>query len=363
MRTSLIVSAFLHLMLLAVVLINVSSARKTAPTHPVAVEIVTLGDASRVKAGVPDKLDAAAAPKALPEDKTANTRATVPEPKVVLEPSKKQLSLPQPAKAKPVPAQPPAKKSDMPEKPAPDRVESSSMTEQEKADAALEAPEDTQKPKAKPPTPAKAKPVHKVEAKPQAPQSDVIARLLKRPAAENREWRAASEERRSEKATRFDPNRISALINRDPTAGQQPAEEGPKQPWRKPGSLQEQATGMTPGASSRSSAGAPTGRDDRMSANEIDVFIAQIARCWTPPVGGLGAESIVVKLHIELNEDGTLARPPRVANNLESPFFTPAADSAVRAVIQCQPYRMSADKYDMWRDMMLNFDPKEMYGG
>jgi hypothetical protein len=35
----------------------------------------------------------------------------------------------------------------------------------------------------------------------------------------------------------------------------------------------------------------------------------------------------------------------------------------MRAVMQCQPYRMPAEKYDQWRDMLLTFDPRQMYGG
>lgn len=362
MRTSLIVSAFLHLMLLAVVLININSSRKAVPSRPVAVEILSPSDLSRAKAGMPDKTEASAAPKALPEDKTADASATAPEPKVVEQPAKKQLALPPPPKPKPAPVAPPAKKAERPEK-APEKPEKVEMTAQEKADAALEPPGEMPKPKTKP-VPVKSKPNPKTEPKHPPSQPDRIAGLLNQPPAENRDWRAAHEDnQRTEKAEKFDPNRISALINRDPTAGQQPAEEGPRQPWRKPSSLQEQATGMTPGTTSHTAYGTPTGRDDRMSANEIDAFIAQIARCWTPPVGGLGGEAIVVKLHIELNEDGTLARPPQVANSQSSPFFTPAADSAVRAVLQCQPYRMPVKKYGMWRDMILNFDPRQMYGG
>ena len=39
-----------------------------------------------------------------------------------------------------------------------------------------------------------------------------------------------------------------------------------------------------------------------------------------------------------------------------------AADSAVRAVYQCQPYELPSEKYAVWRDMILNFDPRQMYG-
>jgi colicin import membrane protein len=99
-----------------------------------------------------------------------------------------------------------------------------------------------------------------------------------------------------------------------------------------------------------------------MSVNEIDALRARIAACWNPPPGGLGAEEIVVKLRLKLNEDGTLIGYPSVAKHGSSPFFQAAADSAVRAVYQCQPYVLPKEKYALWRDMILNFDPSEMYG-
>ena len=43
-------------------------------------------------------------------------------------------------------------------------------------------------------------------------------------------------------------------------------------------------------------------------------------------------------------------------------MISAAADSAVRAVYQCQPYELPAEKYAVWRDMILNFDPRQMYG-
>ena len=52
-----------------------------------------------------------------------------------------------------------------------------------------------------------------------------------------------------------------------------------------------------------------------MSVNEIDALRARIAQCWSPPPGGLGAEQIVVKLRLKLNEDGTLVGYPTVANS------------------------------------------------
>ncbi len=111
------------------------------------------------------------------------------------------------------------------------------------------------------------------------------------------------------------------------------------------------------------SRGRRDGFDQMMSASEIDAFKAQIAQCWNPPVGGLGAADLAVKLRIQLRKDGTLKQPPRLVNRQSSPFFQAAADSAIRAVLQCQPYSMPQAKYAVWKDMILRFDPRDMLAG
>ena len=52
--------------------------------------------------------------------------------------------------------------------------------------------------------------------------------------------------------------------------------------------------------------GQSNGTEMTMSVNEIDALRARIAKCWSPPPGGLGADQIVIKLRLKLNEDGTL---------------------------------------------------------
>lgn len=377
MRTSLTLSASLHLIVLAVVLINFTwGGRKNPPPQqqPVAIEILSPSDVSRVKAGSPDKPEkpdvAAAQAKPEPIEKKAETPPAAPDPEParqpVEKPAKKPAALPPPPKPQaarrgtaPIPAKSytqgqdrPAPQEDAPPEsrerprrppaPLPLRRPEPDPDEDREADARHRRPP----PRAAAPDRDSPRQLSERER-----DNDRIADLLDRPEPEPR------------RATRFDPNRIAALLNRDPDAGDEPREQRPREPWRRPSSFEDQAAGITSEPRERASYGQPTGRDDRMSASEIDAFIAQVSRCWTPPVGGIGAESIVVKLHIELREDGRLAKPPQVANSGSSPFFTPAADSAVRAVLQCEPYRMPPGKFSHWRDMLLNFDPRQMYGG
>jgi TolA protein len=217
--------------------------------------------------------------------------------------------------------------------------------EETKPQAVKEAgakPEEKPKPEQK--AEEKPKPeTAKDEPKPEAKKPEVKQAEAK-PAKPKETKTAAKKPAKPKQAKNdFNADRIAALLNKIPDAADEaapvlPAEETPKKVKG-----QSNGTQMT------------------MSVNEIDALRARIAQCWSPPPGGLGAEQIVVKLRLRLNEDGTLLGYPTIANRGSSPFFQAAADSAVRAVYQCQPYSLPSDKYALWRDMILNFDPSDMY--
>ena len=336
MRTSLVLSLVFHCLVLTAALVSFRAHERTEMTRPVSVEVVTPSELSSIEAGKPDRKPDEATTGAPPAEKPSNIVQTAAElrPSPADSISQKLAALP-PPKPKALPSEDAdAKAVNVPlpqERPEPPKPHKEAQRHEERHVAHERHESETrQKPRR---------------------QEDRIADLIDRPTPPARE------------TSKFDPKQIAALLNRDPTAGARPSEDGPREPWRRPSSFQQQALGMLRDTPPREAYGEPIGRDTRMSSNEIDAFRAQIARCWTPPVGGLGGDPIVVKLRITLNEDGTLSRSPEVSNSYASPFFRPAADSAVRAVMQCQPYQMPSEKYAQWRDMLLTFDPSRMYGG
>lgn len=365
MRTPLILSIVLHIVVLSTVIFNfTSSTSLDANQKLVTVELVQSAEVTQVTAGKKDAPAQEAAAAAPPEEKKAEPAPKAPEPKPVEKVAEKQAAPPPPEPKseppKPVEAKPePEKKAEA--KPEP--------KEEPKREEAAKPAKDSPKPEkpkvaeAKPKKP-EPKPEPKEEAKPErdkTPFRDRIGDLLKHPAeAEKKAQPAPPAQTKRE----FDPDRISALLNRDPKAGSPAAQEGPKEPWRKPSSLQDQAAGVeAPTLPQREALGQPDGQDARLTRNDIDALSGQIGRCWNIPVGGLGADNIVVKIHIQLNKDGTLMRQPEIVNQGSSPFFRAASDAALRAVLQCQPYSLPPEKYGQWSDLTLNFDPKKMYGG
>ncbi len=290
MRNGLLMSAALH----GAVLFWAVAAFPTASEHqadltPLPVDIVSASELTQIKAGRTD------AKKTKPQPEPQRVEAPPPQrARDSAEPAPKKLA----AKPEPKPeSQPRAAKNDGPPPPMP-----------------LRRPRSVPK-----------------LTEPLSPKT----RVAKRPEA---------------KAKDFDPDRIAALLNKAPDAG----DRRPPAPARKPQRAPEPP---------KPAEGRPEGQDLRMTMSEIDALRARISQCWNPPVGGLGADAIKVRLRLRLGRDGMLSDRPTVLNGDASPFFQAAADSAVRAVMLCQPYTLPATKYAAWRDMVLNFDPREMFGG
>jgi colicin import membrane protein len=87
-----------------------------------------------------------------------------------------------------------------------------------------------------------------------------------------------------------------------------------------------------------------------------------VSRCWNINAGLDGIQQMVVKVEVRLNPSGELVGLPRIVNGQPSPVFKDAADSAVRALVQCAPYTLPPDKYaGGWEHMILTFDPARMF--
>lgn len=102
-----------------------------------------------------------------------------------------------------------------------------------------------------------------------------------------------------------------------------------------------------------------------LSISEIDAIRQQISKCWSPPIGAKDAGEMVVSLRINIDPDGTVTKVGMVNGGKynSDPFYKAAADAARRAVLnpRCNPLKnLPTDKYERWKEIELNFDPREM---
>ena len=104
-----------------------------------------------------------------------------------------------------------------------------------------------------------------------------------------------------------------------------------------------------------------SGKDDGISATLVDALRKRLAGCWSIPAGARAAQ-LIVKVRFSLNMDGTVSGFPEVMNSSDDPLFAATAQSAVSAVMDCQAYDfLPQDKYDLWRDITINFNPNQMF--
>jgi colicin import membrane protein len=225
-------------------------------------------------------------------------------------------------------------------------------------DAAPEPPpKPVEKPVEKKPDPpkpvAKKEPEDKpkpIEKKPDPPKVDPIAEALKKDEAKKPKpkpkpvAKAAPPkpvERKHERV--FDEKKIAALLDkRDPT--------------------RHAATGAALNATS--SLGAAHGTAATLSQSELDALRARLTKLWNVQAGLEHPEELIVDVRIRLTPDKRLAAPPEIVSHGTSPRYRAAADAAVRAVLEAQPYDMlRPSTYDQWKDMIVTFDPRQMFNG
>ncbi len=111
--------------------------------------------------------------------------------------------------------------------------------------------------------------------------------------------------------------------------------------------------------------GAATLSASALEQNEmVRAIQEQLRNCWRIDPGARGAEDIVIEIKVLLNQDGSVhtVEIVDVVRMVQDGFFRSAAENAKRAINRCSPFRLPPRKYDVWRQLTLRFDPREMFG-
>jgi colicin import membrane protein len=186
------------------------------------------------------------------------------------------------------------------------------------------------------------KPPEKTDKKPE-PKVDQIAEQLKKEEAKKPPKPEDKPKKPVQQAHKFDANQVAALLDkRDPR--------------------RQMATADT--LNSAPSLGTSAGNAGMLSQSEIDALRAKLISLWNPPAGINKPEDFIIRIRIRLGKDGRLSGPPMVLTSGQGTLFDATRDSAVRAIFRGQPYDMlSPATYDVWKDMEINFDPRDLMRG
>jgi hypothetical protein len=316
-------SATLHLAMLAVILLGLPSLFHHPPPQeiPIAVELVTIAPETRATHPNPFQPK----PEAKPEPPVA---APAPKPEPKPEPPPPAAAPPPAASAPPMPAPPePAKpevKAPPPPPPPPKPVEA-------------QAPPP-------PPRPPEPKPKPEMQQASHAPRQDM---KKADPAAFDKLIKNLEEKQPAPAA--FDA--LLKNLTRQQTAQ---AEEAPPVPRR-----------LAATAPPSSQPKAPLG--SQLTASELDALREAVRRqlmpCWNIPAGARDAKDLDVEIRAAVNLDGTVRQATIVdQGRLGDPLFRAAAESARRTFFNpsCTPLKLPADKYEVWKDLVVGFNPKDI---
>jgi outer membrane biosynthesis protein TonB len=103
-----------------------------------------------------------------------------------------------------------------------------------------------------------------------------------------------------------------------------------------------------------------SGEDQQLAATLIDLLRQRLSQCWAAPAGAREAQ-IVVKVRFRLDPQGNVIGFPEIVSAGSDPLSQTTAQSAVSAIMDCQAYEFfPADKYDLWKEITINFNPNMM---
>ena len=186
-----------------------------------------------------------------------------------------------------------------------------------------------------PPKPVAEKPKEepKPEKKAEQPKIDPIAEALKKeekkPPPKPVAQAAKPPEPAKPKTERaFDQSKIAALLDkRDPS--------------------RQAVTGDT--LNSNAALGLAHGKSADNSATWGTLFKQQVERCWKKPYGGIESQKPEAAFAIRLKRDGTLEGMPVPESSPATPYLRVYQESALRAIIECQPYNLPAAFFEEWK--------------
>lgn len=324
-RKGTVLSALLHVLIIAYGLLSFSASSLEAPPQDVVpVDVISDEKLSQITKGMKsgDKNETRQMAEKVADAKPVDEAVgKVTDKKDVFTPTAPEAPKPdKPVEKKPDPK--PVVQEKPPEKPQ---------------DKPKDEPKATEKPAEKP-----------VEKKPE-PKVDQIAEQLKKDQAKQPD--KVTEKKPEAKATpqppkpkerTFDQAKIAALLDkRDPS--------------------RQAVTGEQ--VNQKSSLGTSAGTAAKLTMSWVGALQNRIQQCWAVPAGIRDAEDIQIRVYFELSPSGALITRPMLLAGPPNAYGPAVGESAVRAIEQCQPYTFlpQAEYKGGWDKIDITFSTKEMF--
>ena len=300
MKHAAIYSALLHILLIALLLANLENpfASKKLDLQTISVDFVTIGEKTAAPRLSTQPESLASAPSAVPEKKPEAAADQPPEERM-------EESLPEPEKV-------------------PEKIEEKPKPEEKTS----EAPKPEAVPIEKPKPPKKPEP-EKKPPKPKPKAKKAYVNLDKKK-------KSKKTDKDSKKKKEQSLNDLLDDVAKNPNASEVAETD----------------------AESDSAGAAADSLSSTITASEIDGIRNKIRPCWRNTSG----RDIIVTVEMELTKDGYVTSAKCSDITSSDPHRRAAAEQAVAAVLdpQCQPLPFPPEKYETWKHIRFNFNPKDM---
>ena len=104
---------------------------------------------------------------------------------------------------------------------------------------------------------------------------------------------------------------------------------------------------------------------EQLTMSDMDALRQQLGTCWNVFAGTAEAQDLAVDIRVIVNADRTIAQASIVDTSryASDDRYRAVAESALRAVRdpRCSPLKLPEGKYSVWHDMIVTFDPKDMF--
>jgi len=353
MRVGLPVSVVSHsaLMVLAVVGMNFAEPHTPEVVDAIAVDLVPVTEFSNIRAGsldsevvetetpaIVDTEEPAElaeptgnteedqpTPMQSDEPTPAPTEQTAPEPQPEPEPDPVPDPEPQP---EPAPEPDPEPQPEPQPEPEP---EPQPEPQPDPEPEPVEEPEPEPEPEPQP----EPEPESQPEPEESEPQVQPVAPVARTSNLEELREEYAERERQRRQAQEREADRVSDIINAEETRGADTGQGG------------------------QSTLGRETGQAATLTQSEQAALVGQMRRCWRLLPGEMES-GLAVDVLVDLNRDGSVSGTPQVQSSLQSPMHSSIARAAQRAVIECGPYSLPAEKYQEWSQVIVTFRATDM---
>jgi len=356
MKGSLATSTVLHALVLGVALSSFTAPRtlEVADVESFPVSIVPIEEITQIQQGektAPVAEKAAPTPTSrpdpVPDAQNAGDNSVDLKTSKAAKPSPKEVV----SEAPPKPAEKPAPKAEpAPKAPAPEPVKVTEPKPAPKpaAEPAQKPAEPTAAPVDVAALPAQTTPDPVAEAIAEAAPSEPQFAALpsagpvpeKRPEPVKKVAKQDAQENASSKESDFNADQVAALLNKQDSAG----------------------GGAKRTTETASLGGTRTTRGNTLSQSEMDALRGQIQKYWNIIPGMADGGDVRVTVRMRLDPAGNIIGEPDVtASGGSAGTRGTLSGSARRAVLRAQPYQLPKEKYDSWADVIVNFDPSQMF--